>query len=93
MALRSTRPYGKSITVSIFFDNSVPIPYIEMYTKGIDLTISRTHARETNARNSTADRRKEIRPGGCHEPHCDFGDAAEAWVEPGESWLCVGCKR
>jgi threonine dehydrogenase-like Zn-dependent dehydrogenase len=90
MALRSTRPYGKSITVSIFFDNSVPIPYIEMYTKGIDLTISRTHAREQTPEILQLIGAKKFDPAVVTSRIADFGDAAEAWVEPGRKLVVRG---
>jgi len=90
MALRSARPYGKSITVSIFFDNSVPIPFIEMYTKGIDLTISRTHAREQTPDILQLIAQKKFDPARITSRVVDFRDAAEAWVEPGRKLVVRG---
>jgi len=91
MALRSARPYGKAITVSIFFDNSVPIPFIEMYTKGIDLTISRTHAREQTPEVLQLIADKKFDPARVTSRVVDFKDAAEAWVQPGRKLIVRGC--
>lgn len=90
MALRSTRPYGKSITVSIFFDNNVPIPFIEMYNKGIDLTICRTHAREQTPELLELIAQKKFDPGRVTSRVVDFKDAADAWLEPGRKLIVRG---
>lgn len=90
LALRSTRPYGKAITVSIFFDNNVPIPYIEMYNKGIDLTISRTHAREQTPEVLQLIAAKKFDPAKVTSRVVDFQSAAEAWVQPGRKLIVKG---
>lgn len=90
MALRSARPYGKAITVSIFFDNNVPIPFIEMYNKGIDLTISRTHAREQTPELLEMIAQKKFDPARVTSRIVDFAEAAEAWVEPGRKLIVRG---
>lgn len=90
LALRSARPYGKSITVSIFFDNNVPIPFIEMYNKGIDLTISRTHAREQTPELLDLVAAKKFEPARVTSRVVDFKDAAEAWLEPGRKLVVRG---
>ncbi|MFZ5629320.1 MAG: zinc-dependent alcohol dehydrogenase [Spirochaetota bacterium] len=90
MALRSARPYGKSITVSIFFDNNVPIPFIEMYNKGIDLTISRTHAREQTPELLDLVAAKKFEPARVTSRVVDFKDAGEAWLEPGRKLIVRG---
>lgn len=90
MALRSARPYGKSITVSIFFDNNVPIPFIEMYNKGIDLTICRTHAREQTPEVMKLISEKKFDPTRITSRVVDFNDAAEAWLEPGRKLIVRG---
>ena len=90
MALRSTRPYGKAITVSIFFDNNVPIPFIEMYNKGIDLTICRTHAREQTPEVLEMIAQKKFDPSRVTSRVVDFRDAAEAWLEPGRKLIVRG---
>lgn len=90
MALRSARAYGKSITVSIFFDNNVPIPFIEMYNKGIDLTISRTHAREQTPELLELIAQKKFDPARVTSRIVDFKDAAEAWLEPGRKLIVRG---
>jgi threonine dehydrogenase-like Zn-dependent dehydrogenase len=90
MALRSARPYGKSITVSIFFDNNVPIPFIEMYNKGIDLTISRTHASEQTPEVLRLISEQKFSPARVTSSVVDFSAAAEAWVEPGRKLIVTG---
>lgn len=90
MALRSARPYGRAITVSIFFDNNVPIPFIEMYNKGIDLTISRTHAREQTPELLEMIAQKKFDPARVTSRMVDFAQAAEAWLEPGRKLIVRG---
>lgn len=90
LALRSARPYGKSITMSIFFDNNVPIPFIEMYNKGIDLTISRTHAREQTPELLDLIVAQKFDPACVTSRVVEFKDAAEAWVEPGRKLIVRG---
>jgi threonine dehydrogenase-like Zn-dependent dehydrogenase len=90
MALRSARPYGKAITVSIFFDNNVPIPFIEMYNKGIDLKISRTHASEQTPELLQLIAEKKFDPAKVTSLVVDFASAAEAWVEPGRKLIVRG---
>lgn len=90
MALRSARPYGKAITVSIFFDNNVPIPFIEMYNKGIDLTICRTHAREQTPEVLQLIADKKFDPARITSSMVDFKDADEAWLEPGRKLIVRG---
>jgi threonine dehydrogenase-like Zn-dependent dehydrogenase len=90
MALRSVRPYGKAITVSIFFDNSVPIPFIEMYTKGVDLTICRTHAREQTPEILSLIEQGKFDPSRVTSRIVNFDDAAGAWPEPGRKLVVRG---
>lgn len=92
-AIRSARPYGKSITVSIFFDNKVPIPFMEMYNKGIELTISRTHAREQTPEVLELIREKKFKPEVVTSSVVDFQSAAEAWLEPGRKLIVKGPPR
>lgn len=92
-AIRSTRPYGKSITVSIFFDNKVPIPFMEMYNKGIDLSISRTHAREQTPEILELIRAQKFKPEVVTSSVVDFQSAAEAWLEPGRKLIVKGPPR
>ncbi|MFO1470465.1 MAG: alcohol dehydrogenase catalytic domain-containing protein [Turneriella sp.] len=90
LALRSARAYGKAITVSIFFDNNVPIPFIEMYNKGINLTICRTHAREQTPEVLEMIAQKKFDPSRVTSRVVDFKDAAEAWLEPGRKLIVRG---
>ena len=45
-ALRSTAPGGDATTVGIFFNNKLPIPYMEMYNSGVHFHVGRCRARE-----------------------------------------------
>jgi len=89
-ALRSTRPYGRSTTVSIFFDNNVTIPFIEMYNKGIELHISRTHAREETSNVLRLILEQEFQPERVTSRIVDFEDASEAWLIPERKLIVRG---
>ncbi|MCA1655406.1 MAG: hypothetical protein LC635_02925 [Pseudonocardiaceae bacterium] len=44
-ALRSTEPDGICTSIGIYFDETTPVPLLEMYTKGIRFHTGRVHAR------------------------------------------------
>ena len=44
-ALRSTAPDGVCTSVAIYFEQTTPLPLLEMYTRGCTLHTSRVHAR------------------------------------------------
>jgi alcohol dehydrogenase len=46
-ALRSTEPLGLCTSVGILFEPETPLPLLEMYTSGVELTIGRPMARPT----------------------------------------------
>jgi alcohol dehydrogenase len=45
LALRSTAPDGDCTVASIFYEETTPLPMLEMYTKGITMHTGRVHAR------------------------------------------------
>ncbi len=89
-ALRSARPYGDCITVSIFFDNNVPVPFMEMYNKGVRVTVGRTHAREQTPDVLALIAAKRFNPDVVTSHVVDFADAKEAWMEPGRKLIIRG---
>jgi alcohol dehydrogenase len=44
-ALRSTEPGGDCTSTSIYFGDGIPVPMLEMYTKGITFHTGRVHSR------------------------------------------------
>jgi threonine dehydrogenase-like Zn-dependent dehydrogenase len=44
-ALRSTAPDGACTITAIYFEQSTPVPLLEMYTKGVHVSTGRVHAR------------------------------------------------
>ena len=44
-ALRSTEPEGMCTSIGIYFDETTPVPLLEMFTKGIRFHTGRVHAR------------------------------------------------
>jgi threonine dehydrogenase-like Zn-dependent dehydrogenase len=44
-ALRSTEPEGICTSIGIYFDETTPVPLLEMFTKGIRFHTGRVHAR------------------------------------------------
>lgn len=89
-ALRSARPYGECITVSIFFANDVPVPFMEMYNKGVRVTIGRTHAREQTPEILALIESGKFNPDPVTSRIADFADAKEAWMEPGRKLIVRG---
>lgn len=89
-ALRSARPYGECITVSIFFDNDVPIPFMEMYNKGVRVTVARTHAREQTPEILSLIASGRFHPERVTSHIVDFADAKEAWMEPTRKLIVRG---
>lgn len=45
-AIKSVRSYGKVTSASVFFTNSFPIPFLEIYDKGVEFTIGRVNSFE-----------------------------------------------
>ncbi|MBX7059337.1 MAG: alcohol dehydrogenase catalytic domain-containing protein [Leptospirales bacterium] len=45
-AVRAVAPGGSLTPVSIFFQNDLPLPYLEMYNKSVQLNIGRVSSRE-----------------------------------------------
>jgi len=80
-ALRSVAPEGTVSSASIFFRNDVPIPYLEMYNKGVRLDIGRVHSRESMPRILERVNRAGFDPGKVVTRTAPFADAAEAWLE------------
>jgi alcohol dehydrogenase len=90
MALRSARPYGNSIGVSMYFNNKTPIPYLEMYNKGITFTVGRTHGREQTSVILDLIIAGKFSPELVTSSIVNFEDAAEAWKEPGRKLIVKG---
>ena len=44
-ALRSTEPEGICTSIGIYFEETTPVPLLEMFTKGIRFHTGRVHAR------------------------------------------------
>jgi alcohol dehydrogenase len=46
-AIRSTEPEGTCTSIGIYFEETTPVPLLEMYTRGIRFHTGRVHARPT----------------------------------------------
>lgn len=80
-ALRSTAPEGIVSSASIFFRNDVPIPYLEMYNKGVRLDTGRVHSREFMPKILERLNRAGFDPGKVVTKTASFKDAPIAWLE------------
>ncbi len=89
LAIRSTAPNGVCTTNSLYFDNDVSLPFLNMYTKGITLLTSRV-----NSRAEIPDVLDHIACGHMHPEKItnkivNFSDAAEAMGEKGPKTVFV----
>jgi len=83
MALRSAREFGIATSVSIFFNNKVPVPYLEMYNKSISFNVGRTLAKEYTPLVLNLINSQKIDVGKIVSQTASFSEAKEAWLEPG----------
>lgn len=80
-SLRSAAPEGIISSASIFFRNDVPIPYLELYNKGVRLDIGRVDSRESMPRILELLGRNGFDPSQVVTRTAGIQDAAEAWLE------------
>jgi threonine dehydrogenase-like Zn-dependent dehydrogenase len=81
-ALRSTEDYGTCTTVAINFAPTVPVPLLEMYTRGVTLVVSRADSRLHLAAVLTLAADGVIDPLLVPTDVVDWADAADAWLAP-----------
>jgi len=77
-ALRSTEPDGICTSIGIYFDETTPVPLLEMYTKGIRFHTGRVHARPAMPEVLGLVREKGFRPELVTSETATWDDAAEA---------------
>jgi threonine dehydrogenase-like Zn-dependent dehydrogenase len=80
-SLRSVAPEGVLSSASIFFRNDVPIPYLELYNKGVRLDIGRVDSRESMPRILEWVHRNGFDPGRVVTQTASFADAKDAWMQ------------
>ncbi|MSO40992.1 MAG: dehydrogenase [Solirubrobacterales bacterium] len=78
-ALRSTAPDGICTVNAIYFEQSTPLPMLEMYTKGIRLHTGRVHARPAMERALDLVREGRFQPELVTGERAGWDDAAEAF--------------
>jgi len=83
LALRSARPEGVCTSLGVFFSNKVPMPYLEMYNKGVQLYVGRTRAKEYAPQVLKLIQDKQINMGKIVSQRANFIEAKDAWLEPG----------
>lgn len=81
-ALRSTDDYGTCTTVAINFAPTVPVPMLEMYTRGVRLIVSRADSRLHLATILTLAADGVIDPLLVPSEVVDWADADQAWLSP-----------
>jgi alcohol dehydrogenase len=77
-ALRSTEPEGICTSIGIYFDETTPVPLLEMFTKGIRFHTGRVHARPA------MEPILELVKAGSFKPELVTGETA-AWEEAPEA--------
>jgi threonine dehydrogenase-like Zn-dependent dehydrogenase len=80
--IRSTEPFGWCTSLSIYFQPSVPLPMLEMYTRGITLHTSRADARRLLPAVTELVATGRLDPLAVPTTVVPWADAAEAWLEP-----------
>jgi alcohol dehydrogenase len=81
-ALRSTEDFGTCTAVAINFAPAVPVPLLEMYTRGITLLTSRADSRRHLPTLLALAAEGVIDPLLVETEVADWGDGAEAWLLP-----------
>jgi len=81
-AIRSTAAGGRCTSVSIFFEETTPMPLLEMYTRGCDFHTGRCHARPVIPAILDLAAAGKLRPELVTSNTVSWDDAAEALLEP-----------
>jgi threonine dehydrogenase-like Zn-dependent dehydrogenase len=80
--VRSTEPYGWCTSLSIYFQPSIELPMLEMYTRGITLHTSRVDARRLLPSVAELVAAGGLDPLAVPTTVVPWADAAAAWLEP-----------
>jgi alcohol dehydrogenase len=80
-ALRSTAPEGICTINAIYFEESTPVPLLEMYTKGIRMATGRVHARPVMERILELVSEGRLRPELVTGETATWDDAPQAFAE------------
>ena len=81
-ALRSTEDYGTCTIVAVNFAPAVPVPLLEMYTRGVTLVVSRADSRQHLPTVLGLAAEGTIDPLVVPTAVVDWADAAQAWLVP-----------
>ena len=88
--LRSTDDYGTCTPVAIHFAPTVPLPLLEMYTKGVTLVMGRADSRRHLADVLALAADGRFDPLAIDTTVVAFDDAAEAWLQPATKLVVTG---
>lgn len=80
-ALRSTEPDGMCTSIGIYYEETTPVPLLEMYTKGITFQTGRVHARPAMEPVLDLIREGKFDPAPVTGQTVSWDDAAEALSE------------
>lgn len=80
-ALRSTEPDGTCTSIGIYYEETTPVPLLEMYTKGITFQTGRVHARPAMEPVLDLIREGKFDPAPVTGQTVSWDDAAEALSE------------
>jgi threonine dehydrogenase-like Zn-dependent dehydrogenase len=81
-ALRSTDGYGYCTSVTIHFGNEIPVPLLEMYTRGITYHTSRADSRRLLPEVIELVAAGKLDPTGIPSTVVEWDAADEAWLDP-----------
>lgn len=90
MALRSVRVEGICTSVGIFFNNKIPLPYLDMYNRNITLKLGRTKAKEYSNKVLQLIRDNNIDIGNIVSTISNWSDVKESWLEPAVKMIIKG---
>ena len=88
--VRSVTEGGICTSSSIFFQNDFPLPFLDLYVRGVTLHIERVNSREMMPRVLEWINSGDFDAGRVVSQVVDFEDAREAWVEPSTKLVVRG---
>ncbi len=90
-AVRATEPYGRLTSVAIHFASPVPMPLLQMYTRGITLHTSRADARRLLPAVLDDVAGGRLDPARMPTTLAPMDEAAERWLRPATKLVLTAC--
>src|SRR5215471_6291624 len=87
--LRSTEDYGYCTSVAIYFGSSIPLPLLEMYTRGVTFHVSRADSRRLLPEVIDLVASKRLDPLRVPTTLVPWDQAPTAWMEPATKLVLV----